>query len=139
MEHYNSYRKLQIRRRTTELEYGYFEEEVIEDIGPHILLPSQEAKQGNPNAKAKKEKNGMEFYEELPEGAVRCKSYTQFYKLKPNAKIWKEENVIKKVGMYYLIYSPYSKIYWLRQVYDHTDPQKLKEYIRDKNLYLLNP
>ena len=92
----------------------------------------------DPNAKMIISDTGIRYYTSLPEGSERCKVYTQFYKLKTNRKSWTKENLVLRVGMYYLIYSPVPDKYFLRQVYDEFDPERLKKYIVDRNLFLIN-
>ena len=101
------------------------------------LYPDNGIVEGDINARAIKSDSGIEYYHILPAGTKRCKVYTQFYQLKPGAKTWKKENVLLKVGLYFLIYSPKPNVYYLRQVYDGFNPESVKQYIRDKNLYLI--
>ena len=93
----------------------------------------------NPESKVKFTCSGIPFYEILPAGSVRCKVYTQFYRLKSKAKTWKEENIELRMGMYFLIFSPTANKFFLRQVHEGFNPKELRDYIRDKNLYLINP
>jgi len=92
----------------------------------------------DPNAKMQTSDTGINYYINLPEGSERCMVYTQFYRLKGNSRTWKEENIELRLGMYYLIYSPNVKKYFLRQVYEGFNPDKLKKYITDKNLFIIN-
>ena len=101
------------------------------------IPPDNGIVEGDINARAIKSDSGIEYYTTLPAGTKRCKVYTQFYRLKPGAKTWKKENVLLKVGLYFLIYSPVPNVYYLRQVYDGFNPESVKQYIRDKNLYLI--
>ncbi len=102
-----------------------------------LLSPDNGVIEGDVDIRVQKTESGIEYYITLPAGTKRCKVYTQFYKLKSGAKTWKKENVILKIGMYFLIYSPDAKKYYLRQVYDGFNPERVKQYIRDKNLYLI--
>lgn len=93
----------------------------------------------DPDARMHTSEIGINYYTSLPDGAKRCLTYTQFYRLKQNAKTWKKDNIELQVGMYFLIYSPESNVYFLRQVHDTFNPDNVKRYIADKNLYLINP
>jgi len=92
---------------------------------------------GSIDARMQTTDSGVNYYDIIPEGAKRCKVYTQFYKLKPGTKTWKKENVVLKVGMYFLIYSPTAEVYFLRQVHENFNTDNILKYIRDKNLYLI--
>lgn len=92
----------------------------------------------DPNAKVIVSDTGIQYYEIPPEGTERCMVLTQFYRLKNNAKKWMAENIELRYGMWYLVYSPYSKKYYLRQVHDLFNPKRLKQYVNDKNVFLIN-
>ncbi len=102
------------------------------------ILLFKETIETDPEAKVKLTSSGISYYESLPEGAERCKMYTQFYRLVNGAKRWKKENIKLRVGMYFVIYSPGANKYFLRQVHNALNPEKLKQYIKDRNLYLIN-
>jgi len=135
-------KKIQIARRRF---LTLLEETIYYDIDdweePYLdgvsLSPDTGAIDGDIDARMQTSESGISYYNILPAGTKRCKVFTQFYKLKPGSKTWKQENVILKEGMYFLIYSPISKVYFLRQVHEHFDVEKVKQYIRDKNLYLI--
>ena len=115
------------------------EDEQSNDLSVKPSFSVKELIKTDPNAKVQITTSGIPFYETLPDGAVRCKIATQFYKLKQNAKTWKKENIVLREGMYFVIYSPTAKLYFLRRVCEGTNPSNLKQYITDKNLYLINP
>jgi len=117
----------------------YFDPDDWEESRPDAIAiqPDTGEIDGDIDAKMQISSSGINYYNILPAGTKRCKVYTQFYKLKAGAKTWKKENVILKEGLYFLIYSPVPNRYFLRQVQPTFDPEKVKQYIRDKNLYLI--
>jgi hypothetical protein len=125
---------IQARRREIYIPDNY----VSDDIHSKIVKIIDGHVKTDPEAKIHISDTGISYYLTLPEGAERCLVYNQFYRLKHNAKVWKKENIELRKGMYYLIYSPYSKKYFLRQVHDSFNPSKIKRYILDKNLFIIN-
>jgi hypothetical protein len=140
------------RRRTAKMDsfvvqeysfYSFTEEPSFEDLptGNNVEAPIilfKETIETDPDAKVKLTLSGIPYYENLPEGSERCKVYTQFYKLVNGAKRWKQENIELRIGMYFVIYSPGANRYFLRKVHEDLNLEKLKKYIQDKNLYLIN-
>ncbi len=128
-----------VRRRR---EFSVFAEILYEqddnDNGNSKLAIEIEKVNTDPKAKVHYTESNIPYYKILPEGAERCKMYTQFYRLVNGAKRWKKENIELRVGMYFIIYSPGANKYFLRQVHDALDPERFKQYIKDRNLYLIN-
>ena len=123
-----------LRRRFYEV-FEYIDWDEEEENPPKIQSGTVKI---DPDARMHTSDTGINYYISLPEGAERCLVYTQFYRLVNNAKTWKDDNIELREGMYFLIYSHAVEKYFLRQVYDKFDPKRIRQYIVDKNLYLIN-
>jgi hypothetical protein len=85
--------------------------------------------------KIKEAEGHIKYYDELPDETILCKDIREFFRVKPGRTVWKKENIEPITDMYFLIYSPVSDRYYLRQTHELTNFKKLIKYITDKNLY----
>lgn len=67
----------------------------------------------------------MNHYKKLPPGAFKCLYEAEMYLLKPRKKVMYEENREPFVGLRYLIYSFYSRVYFERVV----DSEQVEENV----------
>ena len=79
--------------------------------------------------------NGFQYYKSLPHNYCECEDFKEFYDQKDADKPWGKGNVIPKMEKPYLIYSPYSDVYWWRKTHSNTNYLKLLKYKKDKNVF----
>lgn len=77
----------------------------------------------------------FDYVNTLPRDTIKCESLEDLARLKKNKRKWKKGNLEPDYGRVYYVYSISSKVYWKRTVQEYTDFIKLKQYIRDGNVY----
>jgi len=64
-----------------------------------------------------------------PEDAFKCKYEAELYRLKPRKRIAYEKNIELRLGLRYVLWSRYSRRFYIRQIQDQTSPDTLAYYI----------
>ena len=78
----------------------------------------------------------LAHFNELPDTFELCTDFRQFYRLKKGKRVASKENLEPVYGTHYLVYSPYSKVYWYRFIRERTNMNKLFKFFNDRNLYI---
>jgi hypothetical protein len=79
----------------------------------------------------------LEFaHKNLPRGAVKCRYESEMYRLKYRKKMLYEDNRELFIGLRYLLWSRYSRMYYERVIDNETLPENLAWYIRAGWLFI---
>ena len=79
--------------------------------------------------------HGMPFFHELPASFIKCTDFKVFFRLKKHKRTVRKENLEKKIGMDFIVYSPATNRYWYREIWEMTDMRKVYNYFKDENVY----
>ncbi len=80
---------------------------------------------------------GFPYVDVPPDTAFMCRSWLEFYRLKPRKRKHIRDNIEINEGCFYLIKATRSGRWYVRDITQFTDPRSLKDVIRLGNIYLL--
>lgn len=80
--------------------------------------------------------HGMPFFHELPTGFIKSKDFKVFFRLKKHKRVVHKDNLEKKIGMNFIVYSPATFRYWYRDIWEMTNMRKVYKYFKDGNVYV---
>ena len=78
----------------------------------------------------------MPYFDKLPTSFIKCTDFKVLFKLKKHKRTIKKDNLEKFIGIELIVYSPASKRYWYRTIWEHTNMRKVYRYFQDGNLYI---
>jgi len=68
------------------------------------------------------------IHKELPDGAYKAKFESEFYELKERKKVMYDSNKQLRTGLRYLIWSKYARVWYEREIDEHTLPDNIAYY-----------
>ena len=80
--------------------------------------------------------NGLEYYDDLPEGFIKMEDYKELFTLKPGEITITVENAIIREGLELILYNPQTDVFYPRHLCYTSNRKNYYKYFKDGNLFI---